>query len=172
MAEFEEVFEVIEEAEGGIADEGEEAGEDMDPEEKAEFEAEVADATKEVDELSSTAKFFKKLMEGSFKALQSFVKFAVKNAAVGAILYYVNVGLSKLTKTNKGEGQQANKERLAIIKAIILLIKTETDLCNAIKDWLQTHKDDTIYLDGIEVKLEAIFESQLKPISDVSLISI
>ncbi|CAC5369098.1 unnamed protein product [Mytilus coruscus] len=166
MAEIAEVFEVIEEAEGGIADEAEEAGEDMDPEEKAEFESEVADVTNEVDELSKTAKVFKTLMEGSLKALKSFVKFAVHNAAVGTILYFVNVGLSKLTKTNQGEGQQANKEKLAIVKAIILLIKTETNMCNAIKDWLQTHKDDTVTLDGIEIKLEAIFETQLKPISD------
>ncbi|XP_071127548.1 uncharacterized protein [Mytilus edulis] len=166
MAEIADIIEVIDEAADGMADEAEGAEADMDPADQAEFEEEVADATKEVQELSKTAEVFKDIMEGSLKVLKSFGIFVLKNIAVGAIMYFVNVGLSKLIKVTKSKGQNGNEKILAIVKAIIQLIKTESNLCNAIKDWLQKHKDDTITLEGIEIKLESIFETKLKPISD------
>ncbi|XP_052084943.1 uncharacterized protein LOC127722144 isoform X2 [Mytilus californianus] len=161
-----EISDIIDESADGMAEEAEGAEEDMEPEEQAEFEEEVADAKEAVQELSKTAEVFTNIMEGSLKMVKSFAIFVLKNIAVGAILYYVNVGLSKLTKVTKSKGQTGNKKILAIVKGIIKLIKTESNLCKAIKDWLQKHKDDTITLDGIEIKLESIFETKLKPISD------
>ncbi|CAC5363797.1 unnamed protein product [Mytilus coruscus] len=149
-----------------MADETEGAEEDMEPEEQAEFESEVAYAKEAVQKLSKTAEVFTNIMEGSLKMVKSFVMFLAKTTAVGVILYGVNVALSKLTKVTKSKGQHGNKKILAIVKAIIQLIKTESNLCNAIKDWLLKHKDDTITLDGMEIKLESIFETKLKPISD------
>ncbi|VDI70949.1 Hypothetical predicted protein [Mytilus galloprovincialis] len=98
MAEIADIIEVIDEAADGMADEAEGAEADMDPADQAEFEEEVADATKEVQELSKTAEVFKDIMEGSLKVLKSFGIFVLKNIAVGAIMYFVNVGLSKLIK--------------------------------------------------------------------------
>lgn len=161
-----EVGEEIGDAIDGITDEAEGAEEDMDPEEKEEFEGEVEDATEAVKELSKTAETFTSIMKGSLNVIRSFAGFVLKTVAVGAILYGVNVVMAKLIKVTKSTGPNGNKKIAAVVKAIINLIKTETKLCHAIKDWLLKHKDDTITLDGIEIKLESIFETKLKPISD------
>ncbi|VDI47265.1 Hypothetical predicted protein [Mytilus galloprovincialis] len=151
-----EVGEEIGDAIDGITDEAEGAEEDMDPEEKEEFEGEVEDATEAVKELSKTAETFTSIMKGSLNVIRSFAGFVLKTVAVGAILYGVNVVMAKLIKVTKSTGPNGNKKIAAV----------KPNLCHAIKDWLLKHKDDTITLDGIEIKLESIFETKLKPISD------
>lgn len=169
MAEFEEIFEIIEEAEDGMSEEAEEAEEAMTPEEREEFNEEVAQATKDVETLKVDAQTFKDIMSSTLEVLKSFGIFVVKNVAIGAIFFGVNVALSKLVKLSTDKDKKESYQRkLAVVKAITSLIKSETDLSKAIKDWLEKHKDDTVVLDGIPLKMEAIFETHLKPIADVS----
>ncbi|XP_072047690.1 uncharacterized protein [Amphiura filiformis] len=165
MAEIEGAFEIIEEAEEGFEDAGEEV-EDMTEEEKAEFEEEVEEAKKDVGELKKDAKKFKDLL--NTESTKKFAIFVAKNIAVGAILYGVNLALSKLTKAVGGSTaeKKSNKKKMAVVKAITKLIQTETDDSKNLRDWLTKHKDETITLGGINVPLVSIFHDYLGPISD------
>lgn len=161
MAEFEIVDEIFEDAAEGFEDASEEA-EEM----SEEIQEEIAEARANVEELSQARSEFE-ILSKTVEALKSFGVFVVKNIAIGAILFGVNVGLSKLINIGKDQGQkESNRRKLAVVKAITDLIKTETDICKKVTDWLKEHKDDTIELEDITVPLESIFHTYLGPISD------
>ncbi|XP_072023113.1 uncharacterized protein [Amphiura filiformis] len=163
MAEFEEIAEIIEEADEGFEDAGEEV-EDMSDEERQEFKEEVTEAKENEEELSRDATEFKKFSK--VKAIKKVAVFVGKNLPIGVIFWGVNLALTKLIKIGSGDQQQSNKNKLAVIKAIIALIKAETVDSKKLLDWMKLHTDDTIILEGIEVPLEAIFHKYLIPISD------
>ena len=168
MAEFEEIEEIFGETEEGLE------SEEMEAEEEAEI-AEIKEAKANVKELSEDANTFKDMANKySTKAyVKKFAIFAAKNAAIAAILFGVNLGLEKLYKkiTGDSDEKQRAKERLDKVNCILKLIKTETDDCTKLKDWMQKHTDDTITLDGIEVPLGSILFKFTGPLSDVSVIS-
>ena len=88
MAEIDDAVEIIEEAEQGIDAEAE----GLDGEALAEVEAESDEAEEASKELGSVVKSLKEM--GNLTL--SFVKFVVKNAAIGAIMFGVTVALKKL----------------------------------------------------------------------------
>ena len=160
MAElFEDALEVIEESEDGIEAETE----GLEGEELEEVEEEAAEA-------SSASKTLGNVVEG-LKSVgdltMSFVKFVVKNAAIGAVLYGVTVVLKKLTAkdpSNKGAQQKYNK-----VKKISEFITSETKKSKEVSDWLKVHQNEMITLGGIQVPLIAIFVKYTKPLEDVSI---
>ncbi len=165
MAEFEEIFEVLGEAEDGIAEEGEEA-EELDPEESEELEEEVAEATESVSRLRSVADALRELSVSG--VLKKFTVFIVKNAAIGAVCFGVNVVLKKLFVTGSGGNKKAIGQKLAKTKAISALITDISTISKTLTDWLKNHEDDTITIDSIEVPLSDIFFKYTKQMASVS----
>ncbi len=155
---------LLEDGQAGMEDA--EAGDNMSPEEKEEFNQEVQQAREGVSELASEASDFKKFVTDYVaKPAKQFGIFVIQNAAIGAILYGVNVALKAMFG---GGDDDSAKKKLQVTSAITTLIKTETDDCKKLKQWMDDHKDDTITLDGTEVPLESVFFKYMGPISDVS----
>ncbi len=173
MAEFADAIEVAEEVmeDGSSGLEDVDLSEDMSPEEAEEFNEEVQEARESVAELQSDASDFKKFAtEYVTKPAKQFSVFVIKNAAIGVILYGVNVTLQALAKSggSGGSGDASAKKKLEVTSAITKLIQTETDDCKKLKQWMDDHKDETVTLDGIEIPLESVFFKYMGPISDVS----
>ena len=162
MAEVEEIIEGVEEAL-----EGAEEGLDELPEEvREEVEAAVAEAREEVSVLSKIQSELREMIGIVPKFITKAIKFTSETVAVGAILWGVNTALSKLLPHGD---QQKIKNQQAVIKALINVIKTETDMSQKTVNWLKEHKDDTVTLDDEPVPLEALLDKYLTPISDVRI---
>ena len=95
-----------------------------------------------------------------------FTKFVVKNAAIGAILFGVNVVLQKLTATRPHD--QAARQEKKKIESISQFIKSESQLTKKVNNWLKAHKDDQIKLEGIQMTLISVFVKYTTPLGDVS----
>ncbi|XP_022100788.1 uncharacterized protein LOC110984681 [Acanthaster planci] len=156
----EEVIDVITDAEEAIDDEAasaEDAG--LDEEELENVEKEVAEVKESVSALGKVADYLKNLDVPL--TLQKFTQFVIKNAAVGAILYGVNVALTKLkAKLSSGSSStasQAAKAQYNKINALSSLINELTQTSQTVTTWLQSHQNDTINLDGFTVPLIDIF---------------
>lgn len=157
MAEIEEIIDGVEEAIEGA----EEGIEELPEEIQEEIEAEVAEARTEVAEFSKVAETLKTFLEFVTTSIPKVAGFVMKNVAIGAILWGVNVSLNKLLPHG---GSDVKKKRDAI-KALTTVIKTENDLSQKTLDWMKEHKDDQITLDGFEVPLESIIAKYITPIS-------
>ena len=166
----EEAIEVIEEVEEGINAEAEAAAEDgLSAEEVEELEAEAAAARENVSTLGKVVDFMKSLEIP--ETLKTFGKFVVKNAAIGAIFFGVNLALSKLVKVDgqKGGDSKAAKAKYAKMTALSTLLDDISKTSKTTMDWLQAHQKDTITLDGIQVPLIDIFSKYTVPMGDVSV---
>ena len=167
MAEFEEIAEVLDEAEDGIAEEAEEA-EDLDPEEKEELEKDVAEAKESVSRLRQVVDAMKEI--SVTQVLKSFSVFVAKNAAIGAVFYGVTVALKKIFGSSEsGSSASADAEqKLAKTQAISTLITDESTISQTLSDWLKEHEDETITVSDIEVPLTDIFYKYTKEMASVS----
>lgn len=157
MAEIEEVIEVVEE----VIEGAEEGIEELPEEIQEEVAAEVAEARTEVAEFSKVAETLKTFLKFVTTSIPKVTAFVLKNVAIGAILWGVNVSLNKLLPHQSSDA----KKKRAAVKALTTVIKTETDLSQRSLDWMKEHKDDQITLDGFEVPLESVLSKYLTPIS-------
>lgn len=163
MAEIEEVIEVFEDADEGIGDEAE--GDDVPEDEREEFEEEAESAKEEVGKLGKVVDFFKSIDWP--QVLKKFVLFVVEQAAIGAILFGVNLALNKLILNKKDTAQ--NKVRKAKVAALSKLLKDLSDESKQLSDWLKKHEKDTVTLDGILIPLPDIFTKYTGSIEQVSV---
>ena len=159
---MEEAGEIIDEAIEGMGEEADAAAEEgLDAEEVAEVEAEAQEA-------SAASRALGEVVEG-LKALGNFagpfIKFVVKNVAIGAIFYGVTVALKKLTA--KEPGNQQAKQQFNKIKSVSDFIRAASDLSKKVSDWLKEHEKDYITLEGIQVPLISIFARYTDPLADV-----
>lgn len=149
MAEFESIVEgvqeVIEEAEGGIEELSEEAQEAL--------EGEIEEANTVIEELSETESKLETFISKVESSLGKLVSFTVKNVAIGAILWGVNVALSKLLSHAHTE---THKRMSNVIKALSDVIRAESQINQKALEWMKAHKDETIVLDDFEVPMESI----------------
>ncbi|XP_033898449.2 uncharacterized protein LOC117425562 [Acipenser ruthenus] len=160
MAEIEDIFEGVEEAIDGADDDIE----DLSEEAQEEIKAEVAEARAEVAELSKVSETLKTLLQYVTTSIPKIVGFVVKNLAIGAILWGVNVVLNKLLP-DKQQSKDVQRKR-AVIKALTAIIKNETGLSEKLLKWMTDHKDDMIQLEGFEVPMESIIQKYIGPVSD------
>ncbi|XP_051813333.1 uncharacterized protein LOC110945682 [Acanthochromis polyacanthus] len=161
MAEIEEAIEIAEECVEGAEEEAEGMSEEI----KEEIEAEVAEARSEVAEFSKVAEALKTLAHLAETYIPKIAKFILKNAAIGAILWGVNVALNKIFIQHPEQRADVEKKRAAI-KALTTVIKTETDLGKKTLEWMKEHQDDQITLEGFEVPLESVIAKYITPISE------
>ncbi|KAL7829137.1 hypothetical protein AOLI_G00300220 [Acnodon oligacanthus] len=164
MAEIEEIIEGVEEA----IEEAEEGLDELPEEVQEELQGEIAEAQEGVSALSEAQKALKALIGTASKLFTVAIKFTLTNVAVGAILWGVNVALSKLLPQGDKQKQEVKRRQQAVIKALIAVIKTETDISQKTVNWLKEHKDDTVTLGGESVPLEALLEKYLTPINDAT----
>ncbi|XP_028259968.1 uncharacterized protein LOC114434779 [Parambassis ranga] len=159
MAEVEEIFEGVEEAIDGA----EEGIEELPEEIQEEVAEEIAEARAEVAEFSRVAEGLRTFLDFVTTSIPEIAGFVMKNVAIGAILWGVNVALNKLLPHHTAE-PDVKKKRDAI-KALSTVIKTESTLSDKVLAWMKEHKDDKIVLDGFEVPLESIIAKYITPIS-------
>lgn len=163
MAEIEEIIEGIEECIEGAEEEAEGLSEEI----QEEIEAEVAEARAEVAEFSKVAETLKALADLATTYIPKIAKFILKNGAIGAILWGVNVALNKLFIHHPEQREDVKKKRAAI-KALATVIKTETDLGKKTMEWMKEHQDDQITLAGFDVPLESVIAKYITPISEAA----
>lgn len=170
MAEiFEELGEIIDEAESGITEEGEEAEEaGISEEELEEVEAEVAEARESVSTLRSVVDTLKSL--DIPQVLKDFTIFVGKNAAIGAIFFGVTVLLKKLTAgSGSRTDKQAAQQKLKKTNALSTIIADISKISKTLTEWLKEHQNDEINVgSGITVPLPDIFLKYTKKMEAVS----
>ncbi|KAF4081770.1 hypothetical protein AMELA_G00164850 [Ameiurus melas] len=155
---FEAVEEAIEEAEEGIEELPEEAQEEL--------KEEIVEAREAIQELSTTQNKFQEFLKSVGNCVVEVTKFTLKNVAIGAILWGVNVALNKLLPH---PDQKESKTRMRnVIKALQDVINTEAAINKKALEWMEAHKDDTINLDGFDVPLEAILTKYIKPLVEAT----
>ncbi|XP_016317977.1 uncharacterized protein LOC107670028 [Sinocyclocheilus anshuiensis] len=138
-------------------------GADLAEEVTEEMAEEIAEAKVEVQEISKESSVIKKCIVNVSTGIKDLGIFMAKNAAIGVILWGVNVTLAKLFP--KGQGQ-SEKQKCALIKEVIQVIKTEICISKRMAKWLEDHKEETVILDGIEIPLESLISTHIKPVSD------
>ena len=162
MAEVEEIIEGVAE---GI--EGAEEGlDELSEEILKEMLAVLAEAREEVPVLFKILSELREMIGAIPKFKTKGIKSILQLVAVGVTLWGVNLPLSLLLPH---EHQQKIKRQQAVIKALINVIKTETDMSQKTVNWLKEHKDDTVTLGDEPVPLEALLDKYLTPISDVRI---
>ncbi|TVK90174.1 hypothetical protein Baya_16689 [Bagarius yarrelli] len=166
MAEIEAIFEAAEEATEVMETEAEGYSEA----EKIEIQAETAAARTEINkfsELMSQVSDFLKQFNYKSAAL-SVSCFIAKNLAIGAILWGVNVTLNKMFAHTSGKSSETKKRMRNVIKALSDLISSEAELNQETLKWMKEHQDDVICLEGLEIQMEDILKTHLKPIAEAS----
>lgn len=159
------IAEVIGEAAEGIEGEAADAA-GLGKEAAAEVTQEAAEATEATSKLGKVVEYFKGLKWGELA--WTFSKFVMKNAAIGAIFYGTTVALKKIFATSPQGARGQSEQKYKKIKAISAFITSSSDLSKTVSDWLNSHKEDMITLDGISVPLISIFVKFTDPLGDVS----
>lgn len=166
MAAFiEETGELIAEVDEGIdAEAAGEAGEAGEAEEA--FKAEVAEARENVSMLGKAVDAFKELSLP--QVLKSFTVFVGKNAAIGAILFGVNVLLQKLTSKATGGEKPDLKKKQQKVKAVAQLVSDVSKLLQKLSNWAKDKENVTVNVgDDIDVPLPDLLSKFTKPMEKV-----
>ncbi|KAG7324675.1 hypothetical protein KOW79_012691 [Hemibagrus wyckioides] len=164
MAEFEAIAEGVEEAIESVEGEIEELPEET----QTIIRSEIAETRAAVEELSATESNLKKFLLTLKDCVFTVAKFTAQNVMIGTILWGVNVTLNKLFPHSQTGHTETHKRMSNVIKALSDVISTEAKINQKALDWMKAHKDDTIFLDGIEVPMEAVLSKHLIPIVEAS----
>ena len=161
MAAFEEAIEIAEEAEAEI--EGDAAEGELEEEELEEIKI----AKENVDKLKSALNSLKEIEWGT--VVQQVVKFVVKNMAIGAILWAVNSGLSKLISQSSGIQKEELQKKQKKNKALSQLITDISTYIKDLTDWMQAKEN--ILIDpgnGFMVPLPDVYTQYITAMKKVS----
>ena len=163
MAEEEAAMDIIDDVDDEMADEADEADEEADEEVKEKIEQ----AKEEVGKLKSALNSLKEIEWG--QVVKDFVKFVIKNVAVGAILWGVMVALNKIISKSSGTEKTTNQKKQKKIQALAQLISDISTYIKDLTDWMQAKKDVTVDAgSGIMVPLPDVFTKYTKPMQTVS----
>lgn len=164
MAGLEEALELLDESEEGI-----EAEADGEAEASEEMASEVKEASESVSKLRRSVDALKELNVP--QVLKSFTKFIVKNAAIGAVLFGVNVALHKLYD-DKGTCKPACKtiqQKQKKVKAIAELTSDVGNTLTKLTKWAKDNEDVKVEVSkGITVPLPDIISKYTDPMEKVS----
>ncbi|KAL9960707.1 hypothetical protein ACROYT_G034194 [Oculina patagonica] len=169
LAELGELGELMGETEEGIEAEGAEAGEAEAGEAEAEGSAETAaEAEKAAESTSMLRRCVDALKKINWSvATREFVVFVGKNAAIGGILYGVNVVLQKMFGHGGGGGganQQKIQQKQKKVKALAQLTSDLTDALTKLANWTKEKEEVTVDAgEGITVPLPDILSKFTKP---------
>lgn len=171
MAEFEELeelFEDIDEAGDDAAEDGE--MDELDEEEQEEMEEEEKEMEESKKELKDTSTKLKELGGKLVENIKEFGKFFIKCSAMAAIMFGVNLVLSKLIhgkKTSSADKDTAQKKKKVVTK-VNTLLKKESDLGTKITNWLVAHENTNITVEGMTIPLISIFQVYVKEVEKAS----
>ena len=168
MAEFAEAGAIIDDAGEGIGGETENGAEDeLSEEDQEELEEEVTEAKENVSKLSKVVKSIRELDIPA--VLKKFSMFVIQQAAIGAVLFGVNIALKKIFSSSSGTEKQQAAEKLKKINSLSTLIADLNKISNELLKWLKAQKSTTVVIDGIQLPLPEIFTTYTKSIESVSL---
>ena len=169
MAEIEEAEEIIDDVDEEMDDDAKEkkVEKEADEEEKEK----IKEAKEKVGKLRSTLNSLKEIEWGT--VVKDFVKFVIKNVAVGAILWGVMVALNKIISKSSGTEKTTNQKKQKKIQALAQLISDISTYIKDLSDWMQAKEDVTVDAgSGIMVPLPDVFTKYTKPMQTVSSLMI
>ena len=161
MSVIEEALEIADEAEAEIEEDAAEEG--LEEEELEEIKI----AKENVGKLKSALNSLKEIEWGT--VVQQVVKFVAKNLAIGAILWAVNSGLTKLISKSSGIEKEAMQKKQKKIKSLSQLITDISTYFKDLTDWMQAKKN--IMVDtgsGFEVPLPDVYTKYTQAMQKVS----
>ena len=165
MADIEEALEIGDDVDAEIQNEV--GDEELDDAEKEKIE----EVKENVGKLRSALNSLKEFEWG--QAVKDFVKFVVKNAAVGAILWGVMIALNKAISKSSGTEKTTNQKKQKKIQALAQLISDVSTYIKDLADWMQAKKDVTVDAgSGIMVPLPDVFTKYTQPMQEVSSLTI
>lgn len=162
---FDEVGNVLGDTEEGIAGETEE-GEAMTSEEAEALEKQGAEAKEEVSSLRKSVNSMKKLNEP--EAEESFTDVVIKNVAIAAIFFGVNIFLKKLIAHSNGDEKQKIGDKQKKVTAMAQLMKGITHFAQELVKWTKENEGLMVGVgDGITVPFPDILSKFTTPMHKV-----
>ena len=167
MAEIEEAEAIIDDVDEEMADDSGDADKEQDEEENEK----IKEAKEKVGKLRSALNSLKEIEWGT--VVKNFVKFVVKNVAVGAILWGVMIALNKIISKSSGTEKTTNQKKQKKIQALAQLISDISTYIKDLSDWMQAKEDVTVDAgSGIMVPLPDVYTKYTKPMQTVSSLMI